>query len=408
MSKTIAQLLFLPGKAGWEIWSQQGPEAPTRVVESDHSLAGDLDALPAGDVTICFPARMVTALPMKVATDDESLFPDLVTLHAERLGLRPDPMAGQLTDWFEIAKEEESASLLAVLLRSPGDGELPTRGPKGFDVSARAFPVEGAAVAVWIEFGRWVFSIHQDGVPVYLQATGVESEHPDEALGREIQLAAMQLEMQNMPVSPRRVLVWSSREDLETGGFSRLLGLPCEVLPKPDPSIPQPLSRLLPADVRAARREAQKRRNMTMAVAAAVVLYLALVGWLGFGLWQTISKTKELKTAAIEAVPDAAQYTAHMQKWNELQYAIDITHAPVDILHRIAMSIPPRSGLRLTSASVSANEVKLIGEAQTLEAVNSFSLKLNKNNALGQFEWQTPEPSQSKLGWKFAFTGELR
>ena len=48
-----------------------------------------------------------------------------------------------------------------------------------------------------------------------------------------------------------------------------------------------------------------------------------------------------------------------------------------------------------------------MGEAQALEAVNGFSLKLTKNTDLSQFEWQTPEPNQSTRGWEFVYSAEM-
>jgi hypothetical protein len=407
VSKTTENILLIPGETGWETWTRQADEPFARVTESDSARAGDLKDLPAGDITMCFPARMVTALPVKVATEDESLFPDLVTLHAERLGLRADPLAGQLSDWFLISKSEESASLLSVFLKVPGEGDLPSRGPKGFDVSSRLYPVDGSRIAVWMEFGRWVFAFFQDGHLVYCQATGVESGHPDSALARDIQLAGMQLTMQGMDVNPVLVEVWSSQENLATGEFSQVLGLRCEVHPRPVPVLPQPLSRLLPADVRAARRAAQRKRNLITGIAAGVIGYLGLIGWLAFGLWNDHAETKSLLNAANQAAPDAEEYTAHIAKWDELAHAIDLMHSPVDILNRVAGSIPPNSGLRLKTADISAMEIKLMGEAQTLEAVNSFSLRLSNHNELMAFEWQTPEPNQSTRGWEFVFTAEV-
>jgi hypothetical protein len=407
VSKTIEHALLIPGEKGWETWTRQGDEPFAKVAESESSRAGDLTNFPAGEITLFFPARMVTALPVKVATDDESLFSDLVTLHAERLGLRTDPLAGQLSDWFVISKGEESASLLSVFLKVPGEGDLPTKGPKGFDISSRVYPVEGAHIAVWGEFGRWVFAFYEGGHLLYSQATGVESADLDVALARDIQLTGMQLTMQGMDVNPRSVVVWTSRDDLHTNDFSKVLGLPCEVRPRPAPTLPQPLSRLLPADVRAARRAAQQKRNLITGIAAGILGYLGLIGWLAYGLWSDNAETKRLLQAANQAAPDAEEYTAHIAKWDELTHAIDIAHSPVDILNRIAGSIPPNSGLRLKTADISAMEIKLMGEAQTLEAVNSFSLRLSKNNELMGFVWQTPEPTNSTRGWEFVFTAEV-
>jgi hypothetical protein len=119
------------------------------------------------------------------------------------------------------------------------------------------------------------------------------------------------------------------------------------------------------------------------------------------------TETKDLNAQAEEAAPEGAEYATHIAKWDELAHAIDLTHSPVDILSRIADCIPPNSGLRLKAAEISATEIKLIGEAPQLQAVNTFSLKLTKHNELTNFSWQTPEPNQSTRGWEFVFTGQL-
>ena len=107
------------------------------------------------------------------------------------------------------------------------------------------------------------------------------------------------------------------------------------------------------------------------------------------------SETRKLAAQAKAAAPDGEAYADHIARWDELAHAIDLTHAPVDILQRIATCIPPNSGLRLTNAEISATEVKLTGEAPQLQAVNTFSLNLSKNNGLTHFTWETPEPNQS-------------
>ncbi len=73
---------------------------------------------------------------------------------------------------------------------------------------------------------------------------------------------------------------------------------------------------------------------------------------------------------------------AHRAKWDELEHALDINFNTVDILSRIARSIPPNSGLRLITADISPTEIASIGEAPQPQAVNQFSLNLTKNNDL--------------------------
>ena len=407
MSKTTEHLLLVPGESGWEIWTGQSEGGFTLNSATGLSRAGDIKDFPAGDVTMLFPVRSMTAVPMKVASDDDALFPDLVSLHAERLGLRPDPMAGQLTDVFVIGREAENTALAAVFLRTPGDGDLPTRGPKSFDISPRLFPVTGDLLALWREFGRWVFAVYHQGKFVYCQATAVDSVRPDESLAREIRLSLIQLGMQGLEVESSRVVVWSNDESTDLSALRTAFSVPVELKVRPAPVLPDPLSKLLPADVRAARREALRKRNIMLGVAAVALIYLGLLGWFGFGLWKTMSATKKIAAEAEEAAPEGEAYALHVQKWDELAPAIDLKNSPVDILKRIADCIPPNSGLRLKSADISATEIKLQGEAPQLQASNTFSLKLTKHNELTNFVWQTPPANQSTRGWEFVFTGEV-
>jgi hypothetical protein len=404
VSKSTDNVLLVPGESGWEIWSGQttGPFTLQTATEIEH--AGELTGIPSGDLLLLFPVKAITAVPMRVTSDDDSLFPDLAALHAERLGLRPDPMAGQLTDVFVIAREAENTALVSVLLRVPGDGDMPPRGPKNFDISARAYPVTGDTLAVWKEFGRWVFSLSHQGNLVYCQATSGTSTSPDETLAREIRLALIQLSMQGLDVSPTQVVVWSNSEQINPAALDVEFRVPVAVSPRPAPILPQPISKLLPADVRAARREALRRRNTNLGIAAVAALYLGVIGWFGYGLWKDTQETKKLNAMALAAAPEGEAYALHIAKWDELNQAIELSNSPVEILNQVATCIPPNSGLRLTNADISFNEIKLVGEAQQLEAVKGFDLKLNKSSDLGKFEWQNGEPNQSTRGWQFTFS----
>lgn len=404
MSKATDQILLVPGASGWEIWTRTG-NSTVPGTRTTAERAGDLTEIPAGDIALLFPVKSVTAVPMQAASTDDALLPDLAALHAERLGLRADPLAGQLTDTFTISKDAETTTLLSVFLRAPGEGDLPPRGPKKFDLSARAFPVVGNAVAVWQEFGRWVFAIHREGNLVYCQATADDAPLPGQPLAREIRFALAQLTMQGISAPPARILVW--HENPTGGGESFFGGLPVEFHARPAPVFPDPPSKLLPADVRAARRTAERKRNATLGIAALAVLYAGLLGWFGYGLWKKNQETARLAREARAAAPESERYAAHVARWDELSPAIELKNSPVDIMWRISSSIPAGSGVRLKNADVSATEIKLIGEGPSLPAVNAFNLRLTKHPDLANFTWQTPEATQSQRGWEFTYTGNV-
>jgi hypothetical protein len=407
VSKNTQNVLLVPGESGWEIWTGPSGSALELHEVTACERPGALTNLPSGDLLLLFPVKSITALPMRVTSDDTSLFPDLAALHAERLGLRPDPMAGQLTDLFVIAREAENTALLSVLLRAPGEGDMPPRGPKSFDLSARAYPLAGDSLAVWKELGRWVFSLSHQGNLVYCQATSGTSSSPDEALAREIRLALIQLSLQGLEIEPSHIVVWTNSENLNPAAFAAGFKAPVEISARPAPTLPDPISKLLPADVRAARREAKRRQNIMVGVAAVATLYLTAICWFSYGLWKDSALTQKLKQQAAAAAPEGQAYATHMEKWDELSPAVELTNSPVDILSRVAACIPASSGLRLKTAEISGTEIKLIGEAPQLQAVNSFSLNLDKNTDLAQFDWQTPEPNQSTRGWEFVFSGDV-
>ena len=405
MSKANNTQLLIPGESDWQIWTVV-PNGEANL-HSSHPVArpSEIGKPPQGDLVFFFPVKSLTALPLHVPTGDTSLFDDLAATHAERAGFRPDPFAGQLTDIFPLLTNSEQSVFLSVVLRPPQTADLPPTSPKAFDISPRAFPVMGNTLAVWRELGQWVFAIHQDGKLLYCQTTSVTAPSPDATLIREIRIAIAQLSMQGIRVETSRAIVWTSDPHTETSLLSHSLSLQTELAPRPTPVLPDPLSKLLPADVRAARRAARKRQITILTIAALAVIYLGTVGYLGFGLWKTRDTTTKLLTEVKAVAPEGEAFALHIAKWDELEYGIDLNHNTVDILNRVARSIPANSGLRLTSADISATEINLKGEAAQLQPVNQFSLNLSNNNDLAAFEWQTPAPRQTSRGWEFNFSG---
>lgn len=405
MSKANHTHLLLPGESDWEIWTVVPNGEST--LHSSHPVArpSEIGKPPPGDLVFLFPVKSLTALPLHVPTGDTSLFDDLAATHAERAGFRPDPLAGQLTDIFPLLTNSEQSVFLSVILRSPQTADLPPTSPKAFDISPRAFPVMGNTLALWRELGQWVFAIHQEGKLLYSQATTVSAPSPDATLIREIRIAIAQLSMQGIRAEPSRAIVWTSDPHTETSLLSQSLSLQTELAPRPAPVLPDPLSKLLPADVRAARRAALKRQNTILALAALTIIYLGTVGYLGFELWKTRTTTNKLLAEVKAVAPEGEAFALHIAKWDELEYGIDLNHNTVDILNRISRSIPANSGLRLTSADISATEINLRGEAAQLQPVNQFSLNLSNNNDLAAFEWQVPSPRQTSRGWEFNFSG---
>lgn len=414
-------VLLIPGAEGWDVWA--GPPGSLSLRNrSEAKRALEIESIPHGDLMMAFPLREVSALPMKAPTGDKALFADVAEMHVERLGMRPAIESGLLSDCFEVATESEEALLLPVVLTPPPEGSLPKRGPKAFDISARCFPMPEDAVAVWKELGRWVFAVGVNGRPLHFQA--LPTSVLDEAAGREIRLSLTQLQIQGLlEHPPSHCFVWLGEEDPapapeEIVGLGEGFGGKATVAVKPVPVFPARPSKLLPADTRAERVAKRKRQQTTVAVAALVIAYLGLVGWLAWGLIQVDKRAAAAETALQELNPKSGLVAEHIAKWEQLEPITDLNHWPVELLFRCAQAIPD-AGLRFKQAEfnnqleikeggrpVPMRSIKLVGEAEKLEQVNKFNLGLTKRGDLASsvWDWNTPAPAETKDGrWSFIY-----
>lgn len=406
MSKSYDISLLVPGSLGWEIWKQNAEGAYERFDDEPIAHVGDIGKLPAGSLAMLFPVKAFQAMPFRAPSTDDDLFEDLAIMHGERLGVRPDTMGGQLSDTFVVSREDESTILLHVVVRRPGEGDLPLRTPNEFDLSARAFPVGGDAVCVWKELGRWVFAIHLEGTLIYAQATSSGTEAPDQDVVQEIRLALSQLALQGLKVQPDSLYLWPPEGQLgEAGALADAFDATPVIEHRPDPRMPDPPSRILPEDVRAARRARKQRNQIIAGVAVAGLLLLAGVGYVGYDLWQDIRQRSGLQNELAEVGGVAEAFETHRAKWDELGPVVDSSRNPLNIMLNIKKAIPANSGLRLDTVEINLEEntVGVQGEAPESAPVNAFFLALKRQPDLSWLEWADQAPQKSDKGWEFLF-----
>jgi hypothetical protein len=304
--------------------------------------------------------------------------------------------------------------MLAVVLRPPDEGDLPPNSPKEFDLSARAMPLPENGVALWLELGRWVFAVGGPGGALcYAQVTSCAEPLPDDSVAGDIALALTQVALQGMPVDLQRVIVWMD-ENVPGRAVALENSFPglVKIEARPPFHLPEPRSRLLPEDVRAARRERAAGQRRIVFGAVAALGYLALVGWLVFGLVQDRGKAKKLTAEAAKMQPVADAFTEHGRKWEELGPVVDTAEWPVELLFQCMRQIPAGSGLRLQSTELSSgddgriNQIRLVGEAAEPGPIQKFNLALNRSDRLSIFKWESAPPQQTNKGtWGFTFTG---
>lgn len=413
MSKKTENTLLLPGPEGWEVWQGTREQGFRRTLENGPAGAAELEKLPKGRRIMAFPVREALAVPFKVQTEDASMFDDLAAMHLEKIGIRPDVGAGRLTDVFPAGQADGNASLLNVVLAAPGADTMPAEAPELFDVSPRFFPLPDNAVTLWRELGRWVFSISSGGHLMYFQALPGASLGADAV--RDIRLALSQLSLQGVELEMDSAVVWttghsSDPPDDAIQSLGEALGAEVLAEPKPRPVLPEKISRLVPADVRAEQRAKAARRKRNTLVAAALVAYLGAVGYFAYNYYG-LSQQAEAQKKELERVNLAhGDIGLFDEDWNDLAPLVDDRHWPLTALYRSTEIIPPNQSqsLRFKVFKADSQGIYINGEATDIKQASVFGEKLEKS--MPDYEWKKPVlQNNAKVNrWEFTFEGVLK
>ncbi len=415
------KVLLMPGSEGWEVWTAEvGGTGFSLHERSEEIRVLDVIGVPAGDLTMAFPVRDVSALPFRASTTDDALLSDLAETHLERMGARPGLDAGVLSDVFKVATRGEETFAVPVVLAPPFEGDLPRRAPQNFDISSRCLPMPSTGLVVWKELGRWVFALSVEGQPLEYEALAINQLSED--AGREIRLAMMQMELQGLiGTLPRNCIVWvgegepsPTADELQSLGEGVGLQGPASVESKPAPELPSRSSQLLPADVRAERVTRQKKKQVMMASGAGALLYLGLIGWLLVSLSgkkAAADKAMFAYTPYTDVYEDGLRYE---RKWRELGPVIEQEFSTVELLYHCIRARQGEEGIRLDRADITNQvsvdgdgnlqrilDIRLQGKTDELGQANAFDEALQGARGLVDFQWNMPSAQQKGDKWSF-------
>jgi len=410
LSKKTDNILLLPGPDGWELWKGARDQGFQKILENGPVLASEIEKIPSGPLMMGFPVREALAIPFKSQTNDASMFEDLAAMQLEKIAVRPEEGAGQLTDVFFAGSEEGWATLLSVVLAPPAEPTMPRRSPKQFDLSPRFFPMEPNAVTFWCELGRWVFAVTSGGKLTYFQSlpgTGVTGDAV-----RDVRLALNQLMLQGVDLKVEKSVVWvtgrdSDPRDEQLRQYSLALGLPMEFAPKPSPLMPEEPSQLVPADVSAEQRRKAERAKINIAVAAILLMYVGLIAYFAVDYWKVAKQVKQQEAELESILLEHGDIGIFNDQWEQLKPVVDSRHWPLTILKRTSDIIPLRQDLRFKVFEAKTGSVTLRGEASNIKLTSAFSGKLRR--MLPDYKWNTPPAeADAKTGKrKFNYEGIL-
>lgn len=375
-------------------------------------VAAELDKLPKRKLIMAFPVREALAVPFKVQTEDKGMFEDLASMHLEKIGVRPNVGAGRLTDVFSAGQADGQTTLLNIVLAAPEEDAMPLKTPQEFDVSPRFFPLSGSAVTLWRELGRWVFAISNDGYLTYFQSL------PGDGLGmdavRDIYLALSQLSIQGVDLEMKKATVWtnghiSDPTDEMIQTFGKLLNAEVVTEPKPRPILPENISKIVPANVRAERRMKADKQKRNILIAAVLLLYFGLIGYFAYGYFTLSKKVKKQEKQLADVNFEHLDIGLFNADWDELSPLVKGEHWPLNTLYHSTGLIPVSqlSEVRIKVFEATTERIYLDGEAQDIKQASALGEKLKKK--FPDHEWKAPVTvTDTKTNrWKFRFEGNL-
>jgi hypothetical protein len=400
--------LLCPGEEGWELWKQGAVNG--------FQPAGAPPTAPDGTVTsvmgariFAFPVRAAFAVPLWVPSTDPEAVAGALDMQLEKLNLKTDEGGGRLVQQQTIEQTDGQTLALATVLNERQLKSFPGGGiPEQFEVTPSLYDLPENSLILWRELGKVVAVLTRGDHPVHFQTLGAKSITP--AAVHELELVAMQLDMQGLDSGLEQIVLWTDAVDPEgEAALRQAFGVPVVHRKKPVPELPEVPAPFLPRQVAEARVEAARRQRVLRLAGLAALAYLAIAASYGFFAVRDILTAKTLKKQrdALESV--AGNVDAERARWISL---LEVTHAdryPLERFFQVAKTLDEGSQVRLTKFTFEPNKLVVAGEAENIPRAINFQNLLAKDPGLADYEWDKTPPRNEKNGFAgFQVIGTLK
>ncbi len=115
--------ICLPGEQTWELWKHSSGGWQIAQTAPAGQDGGPAFFKTAG--VFGYPVSAAFAVPVRAATGDADMLPDIIDFQLEKQGLKPETPVGNLIDWRTVEREESRTLVLASVLNSQMADDLP-------------------------------------------------------------------------------------------------------------------------------------------------------------------------------------------------------------------------------------------------------------------------------------------
>ncbi|MCB1225367.1 MAG: hypothetical protein KDK99_06115 [Verrucomicrobiales bacterium] len=368
--KPTPDLAWLPDADGMQAWR-------VRAREGKAERESGLRKAPAW---VGLATRDLAFVPMRFMSADRAQQEGAARLELETAGWTEADLGDSRMDVFPVDPTGRDASALVVVAPGglPPGADLPRVVDACFAPAVKFHPMEGGRLVLSQEAGRWVMAIsHESGSLLYAQ--GMSSMHLDRDAAAELRCVLAGLELQDLPVTVREVVVETSEDATAEmlPEFAEILGLPVRLAELTQPTLPPKPTRLAPDAVMEARHA---RRQLRVALTTMSFVIVGVVLALGVFAAKIYFREQAMmaETERLEALePQLEEIRLSQQLWNGLGGSIERDQYAVEIVHQLVELMKGSKSVRLTRIELVNNDTLILGgEASSVSHAVEFKGKL--------------------------------
>ena len=407
--------ICLPGEQSWELWKQSS----TGWQLSQSTPAGAGPATFKNASVFGYPVSAAFAVPVRAATGDADLLPDIIDFQLEKQGLKPEVPVGNLMDWKTVDREESRTLLLASVLNPKGSDELPREAPARFEVSPYLFYLPDDHLVIWKELGRLVFCVTRGDQPAYYHALSTPSLKAETA--QEIEQLLMPLYTQGIITQLEGIVLWT--DAVEPGAaeeLSRVFGARVRSEPRPKPTLPQEVSTIEPVAVAMGKIRAAKARRIRNIVLGCLVAYLAVPAFFVVRYFLAQQDVDKLKREANTLQAMYGDVESTLAKRQVMDAAINFDKYPIELLNQILSPLYQQSmGVRVTKIEIDRtvpdvgpekSQITIKGESNSTTGQSAilYTTRIKGTAALKDYKWEYKVEAPKDQKVPFQITGTLK
>lgn len=399
-SKKTEATICLPGEDGWEHWKPSGGgyQLSEKVAVADGGSPASFKEIQVYG----FPVTAAFAVPIWASTADEELLGSVVDMQLEKLGMRPETIAGKLVDYTVVDREEAQTLTLATVLDGSFKHELPKAGARDFEASPALFYLPENQLVIWKELGKLVIAITRRDNLVYFQ--GLTASRIDAGVVHEINCLMMQLGMQKVVEQIDGITLWTDELD---DGVEELLSetFECRVHreKRPAPVLPLQHSTLLPTEVALDRIEAKKRQKIKNVLMIAGLVYCAVAAFFVAKYLIDLKEVNKLKQLAASKQHYFDLVPRVQAMWGVAQETMDVERYPIEIFKRTVEPLKMFDQVNLDTFNITADKVQITGMAKDAALAIQYQQRVKDHPDLQDFTWKIPSPSPDRRTGRVRF-----